>query len=286
VTATEPIDAATHMGAVHLTVADLERSLEYYRESIGLDVLKEGDGRATLGAGTTRLLELVEVPGAQPAPGRTGLFHFALLLPDRHSLASWVAHAVRTRVRLAGASDHFVSEAIYLSDPDRHGIEIYADRPRELWDGQVAERMGTDPLDLDGLLGELGDPRTAPFDGQPLGTTMGHVHLQVSQIPPAVEFYRDLLGFGLMAEYGGQAAFLSAGGYHHHVGANTWRSGGAGPPEPGSAALRRFEIVLPGEAERDRLVERLGAAGQVIEEHADGPLARDPSGNAFTLLTG
>ncbi len=283
--ATEPIAAATHMGAVHLTVADLERSLEYYRESIGLDVLKEDDGRATLGAGTARLLELVELPGAQPAPGRTGLFHFALLLPDRRSLASWVAHAMRTRVRLAGASDHFVSEAIYLSDPDRHGIEIYADRPRELWDGQVAERMGTDPLDLEGLLGELGDPQTAPFDGQPLGTSMGHVHLQVSQIPPVVEFYRDLLGFGLMAEYGGQAAFLSAGGYHHHVGANTWRSGGAGPPEPGSAALRRFEIVLPGEAERDRLVERLGAAGQAIEEHADGPRARDPSGNAFTLLT-
>ena len=281
----EPIAPATHMGAVHLTVADLARSLEYYRESIGLDVLGEGDGRATLGTGTTRLLELVEVPGAQPAPGRTGLFHFALLLPDRRSLASWVAHAVRTRVRLAGASDHFVSEAIYLSDPDRHGIEIYADRPRELWDGQVAERMGTDPLDLDGLLAELDDPQTAPFDGQPLGTAMGHVHLQVSQIPPAVEFYRDLLGFGLMAEYGGQAAFLSAGGYHHHVGANTWRSGGAGPPEPGAAALRRFEIVLPDGAERDRLVERLGAAGQVVEQHADGPLARDPSGNAFTLLT-
>jgi catechol 2,3-dioxygenase len=282
----EPIAPAAHMGAVHLTVSDLARSLEYYRESIGLDVLEDGDGRATLGAGTTRLLELVEVPGAQPAPGRTGLFHFALLLPDRRSLASWVAHAVRTRVRLAGASDHFVSEAIYLSDPDRHGIEIYADRPRALWDGQVAERMGTDPLDLDGLLGELDDPQTDTFDRQPGGTTMGHVHLQVSQIPPAVAFYRDLLGFGLMAEYGGQAAFLSAGGYHHHVGANTWRSGGAGPPAPGSAALRRFEIVLPDAAERDRLVERLGAAGQVVEEHEDGPLARDPSGNAFTLLTG
>jgi catechol 2,3-dioxygenase len=282
----EPIAPAAHMGAVHLTVSDLARSLEYYRESIGLDVLEDGDGRATLGAGTTRLLELVEVPGAQPAPGRTGLFHFALLLPDRRSLASWVAHAVRTRVRLAGASDHFVSEAIYLSDPDRHGIEIYADRPRALWDGQVAERMGTDPLDLDGLLGELDDPQTDTFDRQPGGTTMGHVHLQVSQIPPAVAFYRDLLGFGLMAEYGGQAAFLSAGGYHHHVGANTWRSGGAGPPAPGSAALRRFEIVLPDAGERDRLVERLGAAGQAVEEHEDGPLARDPSGNAFTLLTG
>ena len=280
----ESIPAATRMGAVHLTVASLARSLEFYRESIGLEVLGEGADRATLGAGSTRLLELVEVPGAQPAPGRTGLFHFALLLPDRRSLALWLAHAVRTRVRLAGASDHFVSEAIYLSDPDRHGIEIYADRPRELWEGQVAARMGTDPLDLDGLLGELDDPETAAFDRQPGDTAMGHVHLQVSQIPPSVDFYRDLLGFGLMAEYGGQAAFLSAGGYHHHVGANTWRSGGAGPAPPGAAALRRFEIVLPGSAARDQLAERIAASGVTVEEHADGPLVRDPSSNAFTLL--
>ena len=278
------IPAATRMGAVHLTVADMERSLEYYRESIGLELLGQTPEGATLGVGEKRLLELVEVPGARPAPGRTGLFHFALLLPDRRSLALWVAHALRERVRLAGASDHFVSEAIYLSDPDSHGIEIYADRPRALWEGQVAARMGTDPLDLEGLLGELDDPATAPFDGQPFGTTMGHVHLQVSQIPPTVAFYRDVAGFGLMAEYGGQAAFLAAGGYHHHVGANTWRSGGAGPPQPGAAALRRYEIVLPDEAGRDALVERLEAAGHEIEEHADGPLARDPSSNAFVLL--
>ena len=158
----ESIPAATRMGAVHLTVSSLARSLEYYRESIGLEVLARRAPVARRSApASTRLLELVEVPGAQPAPGRTGLFHFALLLPDRRSLALWLAHAVRTRVRLAGASDHFVSEAIYLSDPDRHGIEIYADRPRELWEGQVAARMGTDPLDLDGLLGELDDPETA-----------------------------------------------------------------------------------------------------------------------------
>ncbi|MDX6561588.1 MAG: catechol 2,3-dioxygenase, partial [Gaiellales bacterium] len=117
------------------------------------------------------------------------------------------------------------------------------------------------------------------------GTSMGHVHLQVSQIPPTTAFYRDLLGFDLMAEYGGQAAFLSAGGYHHHVGANTGRSGGAGPPEPGAAALRRFEIVLPDAVERDRLVDRHTAGGAAGGEHADGSLARDPSGNAFTLLT-
>jgi catechol 2,3-dioxygenase len=272
------------MGAVHLTVSDLARSLEFYRESIGLELLGQGDGSATLGVGEKRLLELVEVPGAQPAPGRTGLFHFALLLPDRRSLAAWVAHAVRERVRLAGASDHFVSEAIYLSDPDRHGIEIYADRPRALWEGKVAEGMGTDPLDLEGLLGELDDPATAPFDTQPFGTSMGHVHLQVSQVPASIEFYRDVLGFGLMAEYGGQAAFLSAGGYHHHVGANTWRSGGAGPPQPGAAALRRFEILLPDAASRDAAVARLGDAGHEVEEHGAGPLARDPSSNAFSLL--
>jgi catechol 2,3-dioxygenase len=282
---TEQIAAATRMGAVHLTVASLERSLEYYRHAIGLAVLAEGDGRASLGAGSTRLLELVEVPGAMPAPGRTGLFHFALLLPDRHSLALWVAHAVREQVRLAGASDHFVSEAIYLRDPDGHGIEIYQDRPRERWEGQVAERMGTDPLDLDGLLGELGAGAGA-FERQPDGTTMGHVHLQVSDIPASVAFYRDLLGFDLMAEYGGQAAFLSAGGYHHHVGANTWRSGGAGPPAPGAAALRHYEIVLPDATERDRLAERIAAGGVAVEEHPDGPLAHDPSGNALVLLAG
>jgi catechol 2,3-dioxygenase len=280
-----PIPAATRMGAVHLTVGDLERSLEYYREAIGLDVLAQEDGRATLGAGQTRLLELVEEPGAQPAPGRTGLFHFALLLPDRQSLARWLAHAVRERIRLSGASDHFVSEAIYLSDPDKHGIEIYHDRPRELWEGQVAARMGTDPLDLNGLLGELEDPETEPFQHQPDGTTMGHVHLQVAHIVPSVEFYRDVLGFGLMAEYGGQAAFLSAGGYHHHVGANTWRSGGALPPPPGSAALRRFEIVLPDASERDALAERIAAGGVEVEQDGAGPVARDPSGNAFVLLS-
>ncbi|HET6171265.1 MAG TPA: VOC family protein [Gaiellales bacterium] len=280
-----PIPDATHMGAVHLTVSDLERSLAYYRESIGLDVLAQDAGRATLGAGSARLLELVEEPGAQPTPGRTGLFHFALLLPDRPSLARWLAHAVRERVRLSGASDHFVSEAIYLSDPDRHGIEIYHDRPREQWEGRVAARMGTDPLDLNGLLGELDDPETEPFERQPEGTAMGHVHLQVAHIAPSLEFYRDLLGFGLMAEYGGQAAFLSAGGYHHHVGANTWRSGGALPPPPGSAALRRFEIVLPNAAERDALADRIREGGVEVEDDPAGPLVRDPSQNAFVLLS-
>jgi catechol 2,3-dioxygenase len=145
--------------------------------------------------------------------------------------------------------------------------------------------MGTDPLDLESLLGELEEPESEPFERQPAGTTMGHVHLQVNAVPDSIGFYRDLIGFGLMAEYGSQAAFLSAGGYHHHLGANTWRSGGAPPPAPGSAALRRFEIVLPDTAERDALAARMADAGVAVEADPAGPLARDPSGNAFVLLS-
>jgi catechol 2,3-dioxygenase len=274
------IPAATTMGTVELTVSDLDRSLGYYRGAIGLDVLEEGAGRASLGAGSTELLRLVEEPGARPAMRHTGLYHFALLVPTRADLARWLAHAGRDRVPLTGLSDHFVSEAIYLSDPDQHGIEIYADRPRELWEGTVGERLTTAPLDVESLLGELGDPASASFDGLADGTVMGHVHFKVAAIPETIAFYRDVLGFGLTATYGSQAAFLSAGGYHHHVGANTWESAGAPPPSPGSAALRHATIVLPSAEERDALVGRLG---ERVEESPEGPLVRDPSGNALVL---
>jgi catechol 2,3-dioxygenase len=267
------------MGPVHLTVSDLERSLDYYRRVVGLDVLEQGSGRAALGADSTELLGLVEQPGAQPSDGYTGLFHFALLVPDRPSLARWMAHAVRDRVPLTGLSDHYVSEAIYLRDPDRHGIEIYADRPRELWEGRVGERMTTEPLDVKDLLGEAdGD-----FDGMPGGTTMGHVHLKVASIPQTVEFYREVLGFDLVVERVPQAAFLSAGGYHHHLGANTWESAGAPPAPEGSAALRHATVVLPSAEARDEAVRRVADAGQEPEATATGILVRDPSGNAVLL---
>src|SRR4051812_30411577 len=220
----------TRLGAVHLTVSDLARSLAYYDDAVGLRVLERDERHATLGTRETALLELVEEPGARPAAGFTGLYHFALLVPRRPDLAGWLAHAARDRVSLVGLSDHFVSEALYLSDPDGHGIEIYWDRPREHWEGQVAARMTTLALGVDSLLGELDDPRSAPFDGLPAGTVIGHVHLKVAEIPAAVAFYRDALGFGLMAELGRHAAFLGAGGYHHHIGANTWESRGAPPP--------------------------------------------------------
>ena len=276
------LPARTALGAVHLTVSDLERSLEYYSRSVGLQPLRRDDHAASLGTGETELLVLVEEPGARPGAGYTGLYHFALLVPERADLASWLSHAARDRVRLVGLSDHFVSEALYLSDPDGHGIEIYWDRPREDWEGQVAERMTTMPLDVDSLLDELDDPRSAPFDGLPSGTVMGHVHLKVAEIPATVAFYRDALGFGLMAQLGRQAAFLGAGGYHHHVGANTWESAGAPPPPPGTAALRQATIVLPDSAERDAVLDRLDRHGHTPQESAAGPVVRDPSG--ITLL--
>jgi catechol 2,3-dioxygenase len=271
------------MGPVHLTVGDLGRSLAWYEDAIGLEALGRENREARLGADGRELLVLVEEPGAQPAPRTTGLYHYALLLPARPDLARWLGHAARRRVALTGASDHFVSEALYLRDPDQHGIEIYVDRPAEVWQGQVAERMTSLPLDLDGLMGELADPSTESFTGLPAGTTMGHVHLKVADVPEAIRFYRDVLGFDLTAALGPQAAFFSAGGYHHHVGGNTWESAGAGPPPPGSASLRHATIELPSSDDRDAALARLDAAGYEVEESPDGAVVRDPSGNALAL---
>jgi catechol 2,3-dioxygenase len=272
------IPAATRMGAVHLTVGDLDRSLRYYGGEVGLELLRREGGTASLGAGGTELLGLVEEPGAQPAGRHTGLFHFALLVPERDDLARWLAHAARDRVPLVGMSDHFVSEALYLTDPDGHGIEIYHDRPREVWEGKVGVRMTTEPLDVASLLGELEDPATAPFERLPAGTDMGHVHLQVADVGDSIAFYRDVLGLELMAELFGSAAFLAAGGYHHHIGANVWHSRGAPPAPPGTAALRHATLVLPDAAERDRVAARVADAGQEPEMQAEGVLVRDPSG--------
>jgi catechol 2,3-dioxygenase len=291
VTATAPptrsaLPDDTFMGAVHLTVADLDRSLDYYREHIGLEVLDQGDGRASLGGqGGSELLVVHEEAGARPADGYTGLYHFALLVPERGDLARWLAHAAQDRVQLTGLSDHFVSEAIYLRDPDHHGIEIYADRPREIWEGIVMERMTTAPLDVESLLGELGDPQSESFEGLPGGTVMGHVHFRVADVAATIHFYRDVLGFGLMAALGAQAAFLAAGGYHHHVGANTWESANAPPPPEGSAALRRATIVVPDAAERDAALARVAAEGQEPDRTPDGPIVQDPSGNRLLLAS-
>jgi catechol 2,3-dioxygenase len=258
----------TRMGLVELSVSDLDRSLVYWQDAIGLRVLSRENGTAELGRDTP-LVRFVEEPGARPAQGFAGLFHVALLVPDRPSLGRFLAHTVREQIPLTGLSDHVVSEAIYLRDPDYHGIEIYADRPREQWEGQVGQRMTTIPLDTDSLLAEAGD---AGFDGLPDGTTVGHVHLCVRDVDETIGFYRDRLGMGLTAHLGDQAAFLSAGGYHHHLGGNTWETRGAPPAPEGTARLLRFTIVVPDEEELGRVAERIG-----------GTEVRDPSGNPLVL---
>jgi catechol 2,3-dioxygenase len=276
--ATAPsIAAATTVGLVELSVADLGRSVGFYESALGLRVLSRENGTVELGADEA-VLRLVEEPGARPADGYSGLFHFALLVPERVDLARWLAHAARERVPLTGASDHFVSEAIYLRDPDHHGIEVYRDRPREHWEGQT-DRLTTLPLDVDDLLGELDDPQAEPFDGLAPGTRMGHVHLRVADLAATIGFYRDVLGFELTATYGDQAAFLAAGGYHHHVGANVWESRGAPQAPAGTARLRHATVVLPTAGDRDELLGRVGE----FEESPEGPLVRDPSGNALLL---
>jgi len=269
----------TTVGPVHLTVADLDRSLRWYAHALGLSAERD-DGLARLSAGGNELLVLYEERGARPVRGHTGLYHYALLVPERSDLARWLAHVAQERIPLTGLSDHFVSEAIYLPDPDGHGIEIYRDRPRDQWEhvGNTV-RMGVEPLDVEDLMSASGGD-TALL---PAGTRMGHVHLHVADLGAAAAFYRDALGFDEMARLGDQALFLSAGGYHHHIGANTWAGHGAPPPPPGSAALRHATIVLPDAAERDRVVGRAADAGAEPVEVAGGMLVRDPSENALLL---
>ena len=262
-----------HMGLVELSVSDLDRSLAYWQDAIGLRVLARENGTAELGVDAP-LLRFVEEPGARPADGFAGLFHVALLVPDRRSLGRFLAHAAREQIPLEGLSDHDVSEAIYLRDPDRHGIELYADRPRELWEGKVARGMTTMPLDTEDLLGELPDAAADPFAGLPAGTRMGHVHLRVAAIPETVAFYRDVVGFGVEALIGAQAAFLAAGGYHHHLGANTWESAGAPAAPPGTATLTRMTILVPDAGTVDAVAERAGA-----KPGPEGLALQDPSGN-------
>ena len=260
----------TRMGLVELSVSDLDRSLAYWQDVAGLRVLSRENGTAELGVDSP-LVRFVEEPGATSAQGYTGLFHVALLVPDRASLGRFLAHAVRDNIPLTGLSDHVVSEAIYLRDPDYHGIEVYADRPRETYEGRVAQTMTTIPLDTDSLLAEAGD---TDLDGLPSGTTVGHVHLCVDDIDEMVGFYHDKLGMGVTAHRpGGMAAFLSAGGYHHHVGGNTWETRGAEHAPEGTARLLRFTIVLPDEAELERVAERIGSAE-----------VKDPSGNGLVLV--
>jgi catechol 2,3-dioxygenase len=275
----------TSIGSVRLTVSDLEASRRFYEDALGLRATDQDYGTLALGvAGERALVELRSDVSAPPLDRRaTGLFHLAILMPSRRDLAFALARLAEANWPLDGASDHLVSEALYLSDPDGNGIEIYRDRPREEWrevDGQL--QMSTLPLDLRGLLSELaGTERLEP--AAPSGTRMGHVHLQVSDLKPSEAFYSGILGFDVVVRGYPGALFVSAGGYHHHVGLNTWHSRGAAPPAPGAIGLRNYEILLPQPEALDQVLDRVRGAGIDTQPQGDGTLIRDPSGNGIIL---
>lgn len=269
----------TTLGAVELTVKDLDRAVAFYTGRLGLEEHGREGGSALLGGeGGEGFLRLVENPAAKPARRSTGLYHFAVLVPTRQDLARSLARLAATRTALEGASDHGVSEALYLADPDENGIEIYRDRRREQWPREGGGLvMRTEPLDLEDLLAELDDPKAGA--AMPAGTRLGHVHLHVADLDAALRFYRDVLGFELQQLYGSQAAFVSAGGYHHHVGFNTWRGVGAPPPPPDATGLRHFEVRLPDEASLATLGARLRETGAETTRDASGLWVADPSAN-------
>jgi catechol 2,3-dioxygenase len=279
------IDPRTSIGPVTLTVRDLERARAFYERVLGLQELDAGGKWALLGVPDGPLVGLVEDRAAPPRPPRsTGLFHLAILVPDRAELARSLQRTIVARWPLQGASDHLVSEALYLGDPEGNGIEVYRDRPRDEWrrDGDEL-RMATLPLDLDDVLVELGSGREPPGPLPP-DTRMGHVHLNVADLAAGEAFYAGLLGLDVTARGYPGALFLSAGGYHHHLGLNTWRGPGAPPPPPGALGLRHYDLLVPDAGALEDAVERLREGGAGVEAADDAFTARDPSGNPLRLV--
>lgn len=278
------LPASTSLGPVRLRVGDPEAVAAFYRRAVGLHDLPSGDGLVRLGtlAGVP-VVELQGDPSAPARPGRsTGLFHLAILVPTRADLAQAIHRVSGAGRRFTGASDHLVSEALYLDDPEGNGIEIYRDRPRDEWprrDGEL--EMATLPLDLDGVLSAL--PAGTPDEGVPDGTVIGHVQLQVRDIPEAEAFYHGVLGFDPVVRSYPGALFVSAGGYHHHLGLNTWGTRGAPAPPDGARGLDRVHVVLPGSPDVDAVAGRLAAAGIEASHREDGLHAVDPSGNRLVL---
>ena len=279
------------LGRVLLQVAELTRSLDFYQDVLGLRPIERDAGSALLAAqdDDTPLVELRERRGAHAVPkrGALGLYHFAILLPDRPSLGRFVRHLGEIGAR-AGAGDHLVSESLYLQDPDNMGIEVYADRPRSTWRRVGRElMMATDPVDIPGLLQAAGE---VPWHGMPAGTTMGHVHLHVGDIDQAAAFYSEGLGFDRMVWHYPGALFLAAGGYHHHLGTNTWAGSGAAPPAVEDARLLEWTIELPDAASVSAVAESLAARGYSAKRdrglnEGQELVTRDPWGTQLRLVS-
>ncbi|HEV7838384.1 MAG TPA: VOC family protein [Gemmatimonadaceae bacterium] len=275
---------STHLGSVRLQVADLDRSVLFYERFLGMRVIHRTDDSVGLGAyGDDReIVHLRQLASARPVPkrGLLGLYHFAILLPDRVSLGRFVAHLAEIGVR-AGMSDHFVSEAVYLTDPDGLGIEVYADRPRDAW--RYDERqlyMTTDHLDVDDLVRSA---RGEKWTGMPPGTVLGHVHLYVDDIDKAEAFYHDALGFDKVVWSYPGALFLSAGGYHHHLGTNTWARG-APPATDADARLLEWEIIVPTPKDAEEAARHVKDAGYPVKQEDGEWVLTDPWGTSLRLV--
>src|SRR5215204_2474093 len=277
------LPATLRLGAVHLTVTDLDRSVALYEDAIGLRLHRRKDSLAVMGAGEEDLLVLYEEPGARRAGRHAGLYHYALLFPSREELARAALRLASRKTLIQGASDHGTHEAIYLPDPDGNGIELAADRPQGLWPKPLEYAGGPHPLDLDGLLATVAREEVHGEAGS--GLVVGHVHLHVGDLGRGLVFYRDVLGFELMTFMPGAAAFVAAGGYHHHLGFNIWRGQGVPPVPEGRVGLRHWTVVLDDPEEVAAVRQRIRAAGIATEEREGGFLVRDPWGLAVLFAT-
>ncbi|SHH51237.1 VOC family protein [Halobaculum gomorrense] len=279
------IDPDARIGRVTLTVSDLDAVLPFYRDAVGLRVRERRAGRAVLGtADAGDLLVLEESPGADPRPpDAAGLFHTAFLFPSRAALGDALARVRDAGVGLTGASDHRVSEALYLRDPEDNGVELYRDRPREEWpeSGDTVE-MDTLRLDVDALLADRAGGADSAGDAAPAGTTVGHVHLEVTDLGAAETFYVDTVGFDVRQRMGTDALFVAAGGYHHHLGLNTWNRRTA--PASGTG-LTEFEVIVPDAGGVASVRESVAAAGVDVRDDGDGFVAAAPDGVRVRLST-
>jgi catechol 2,3-dioxygenase len=275
------------LGPVHLTVSHLEGSIAFYERALGLQVHDRDGDVATMGAGAEDLVVLVEAAGAAPGGRHAGLYHYALLFPTRQELARAVLRLATAQTRIEGASDHGVSEAVYLRDPDDNGIELYVDRPRSEWPpprtpGERVE-MYTIALDTKDLMREVEGEEPPPHAGP--GLVMGHVHLHVGDVDAALAFYRDVLGFEVMVRLP-SAVFVSAGGYHHHLGFNVWLGPDVKPLPPNTAGLREWTVVLDSADDVAAVRARVVDAGREPHERDDGFVVRDPWETAVAVTVG
>lgn len=278
------LHSETKLGAVYIKVTNLEQSVWFYEEVVGLRALNRKQNIVEFGTIDNETLLIIEAdPNFKRVPpqSHSGLYHFAILLPDRASLGLSLRNLAKHNVPV-GQGDHEVSEALYLNDPDGNGIEIYTDRPKHTWHRKPNGdyRMGTDPVDVDGLLAAS---EGLPWQGLPSGTVIGHVHFHVGDLEVAQQFYCEVLGFERTSTYGNQALFIAAGGYHHHIGLNTWAGGNARSAPEDAVGIKYFTIILPDTAELNRVVDRIKQANIDYKQEENQVMLEAPFGVGVKL---